>query len=564
MKKQTKRRIKYTILLIIMSFFLGISLIVYNVLGPFRTFFWNTPYIMGLFGPKTYLILLQNNNELRPTGGFITAVAELNTLFGYPSLEVFDSYQIPNPNPKIPAPKPFEYFIGQNDPFFAGWTLRDANYSPDFSQSSKDIISLYTQAYPERSVDGVFSIDFSVIEKLLDLYGPILVEDVSFDSGNFFIQSQRISKDIDTHDVEQLKNRKNILKPFMSSLMKEIIGTPSKYSDLFHELFLSSRQKHILAYSEAEGLQQKFKQYNLTGSLDSPSTDTDFLHLNIANIGGRKADRYVTKNISYLTDFSNPEAQVSRLEVELEHLGSYNIQSDIYQAYIRLYVPAGAKFLGAGGNTLTITEQTSDLGFTVFADYIRMKPGDKLSLSYSYQLPETILSNDYKLQIVKQAGVDEQYWHLAVKQMNDSTMSNSGESLPMLIKENLAFWQGELENDEIFHVIQSADTQPPIVIWQKFESLNRINVRFNELIETSTALDKSNFQIVDKNVNNEITDEVKISSMSFQDRDLWLTVEGISEQNEEQYELIMTNIQDIHGNMVNPNPLSRTIVQRIE
>jgi hypothetical protein len=564
MKKQTKRKIKYISSIVVGCFFIGITLILYNVLGPFRSFFWNTPYIMGFFGPKTYLVLLQNNNELRPTGGFITAVAEVNTLFGYPSIKVNDSYQIPNPPQKLEAPKPFNYFIGSRDPFFAGWTLRDANFSPDFTQSSKDIIELYGKAYPDTYINGVFTIDFAVLEKLLEIYGPITVEDVTFDHHNFFINSQRISKDIDTHDVEQLANRKNILKPFANALVKEIISTPSKYSQFFREIFELSQDKHVLAYSMADGLQEKFSRLQMSGTIPSPDLATDFLHLNIANIGGRKADRYVSKSIRYLADFSNPDQQVSKLEISLEHLGSYNIQSDIYQAYLRTYLPEGSKLISSTGDSLTVTEKTSDLGYTVLEDYIRMKPGDKLVLTYQYELPITIQPSDYRLKITKQPGVVDQYWHVTVKQMNDSTMENVIGKTPLNIRENLAFWQGTLDSDNEYHVQQSADANPPIVLWQKFETLGRINVRFNELIDTTTALDKGNFRIIDKNEKNTTTDTVEITSIKFEDRDLWITVTGISDQLEEHYELSMSNIRDIHGNATNPNPLIRTLVQRLE
>lgn len=564
MKKQTKRKIKYGILIFLGGFLLIASLTVYNILGPFRSFFWNIPYLMGALGPKTYLVLLQNNNELRPTGGFITAIAEVNTLFGFPSIEVNDSYSIPNPPQRQNAPNAFEYLIGQNDPFFAGWTIRDANFSPDFSQSAKDVIALYNQAYPDKYIHGVFSVDFAVIEKLLEIYGPIAIEDVIFDADNFFINSQRISKDIDTHNVEQLKNRKNILKPFANTLIKEIASSPSRYSKLFEELYRLTQQKHLLAYTSAEGLQKKFEDHRLTGAMKIPEVNSDFLHVNIANIGGRKADRYLQKNIRYRADFSNPQQHLSTLEISLEHLGSYNIQSDIYQAYVRVYVPEGSQFLGATGETLTFTEQSSELGFTVFSDYIRMKPGDKRVLTYTYSLPETILPNDYRLQVIKQPGVDDQYWQIAVKQMNDSTMINGSAGLKMKIRENLASWQGELAMDEFFHVQQTADKQGPIILWQKFETLNRINIRFNELIDTTTALNKLNYHLTDLNENHPETDTISITSVRFEDRDLWLTVSGVTQQPEEHYQIILSNIQDVHGNMTDPNPLTRTLVQRID
>src|SRR5690606_20932248 len=193
-----------------------------------------------------------------------------------------------------------------------------------------------------------------------------------------------------------------------------------------------------------------------------------------------------------------------------------------------------------------------------------MKPGDKRVLTYTYSLPETILPNDYRLQVIKQPGVDDQYWQIAVKQMNDSTMINGSAGLKMKIRENLASWQGELAMDEFFHVQQTADELGPIILWQKFETLSRINIRFNELIDTTTALDKLNYHLTDLNENHPETDTISITSVRFEDRDLWLTVSGVTQQPEEHYQIILSNIQDVHGNMTDPNPLTRTLVQRID
>lgn len=557
---------------ILLAIFIGtglvLSLILYNILGPFRGFFWNLPAMAGFFGPRSYLVLIQNNNELRPTGGFITAVAEITLLFGFPSVNVSDVYQIPDPQPKISAPEPFEYFIGQNDPFFAGWTLRDANFSPDFQKSSEDILKLYEKAFPESGIDGIFSVDFAVIEKLLELYGPIDVEGTSFDQDNFFITTQRISKDIDTHNVEQLKNRKNVLKPFGQTLLKTILKSPGKYGSLSSTIAHLAQEKHVQAYSTSATLQEKFCAQNFCGKFTAAPSGSDFLHVNVANIGGRKADRYVTKEIKYLADFSNPEQHRSRLTVTIEHLGSYNIQSDIYQAYVRSYVPLGSNLLGSSGATLRLTEETTELGATVFADYIRLAPGESVTLRYEYTLPEEINPQDYRLLVDKQAGLQNDLWQIAVKQMNDSMMKNAeatkADVHAMELRENLAFWQGEIQNSKFFHLIQSADTQAPIILWQKFTDLNTINIRFNELLDVGQVLEKTNYELRDLNEKNTVTDELKILSARFEDRDLWLKIEGLTEQPEEHYQMTLKNLSDIKGNVIDPNPLTRTLVQRIE
>lgn len=571
MRKVLKRKIKRITLLVITVLIISFGLITYNTLGPWRSFFWNLPGVMGFFGPRTYLVLLQNNNELRPTGGFISAVAEVNTLFGFPSIEVFDSYQIPNPSPRLPAPEPFNYFIGQNDRFFAGWTLRDSNFSPDFTTSSKDIIQLYQQAYPDRSIDGVIAIDFAVIEKLLESYGPITVEGVTFTPENFFIRSQKISKDIDTHDVEQLADRKSILKPFAKELIRAITSKPTRYGRFLESIHDLAQEKHVLAYSSSESFQDKLERAGLTNPIETPDERSDLLHVNIANIGGRKADRYVTKQIAYRADFSLIGKAQSQLEITLEHLGSYNIQSDIYQAYIRSYVPLNSKLLSSSGSSLRSTSNFTELGLTVFADYIRLKPGEKITLNYSYRLPETVLPEDYQLQLVKQPGTDDQFWHVAVRHINDSSLVNSPETAqkntPMKIRENLALWQGELDTDRQFHIYQRVDTEGPIILWQRFVDLNTVNVRFQEQIDRETAKKISNFQIIDLNKENAVTDQITVTKAEFggqERRDLWLTVAGATLQPEEHYQLILRDIRDVNDNLIEPNPLLRTLVQRIE
>jgi hypothetical protein len=567
MRKKTKKRIKRISFIIITSFILGIMLMIYTVLGPYRTFFWNVPYLAGFFGNQTYLVLLQNNNELRPSGGFITAVAEINMLLGVPDIKVFDSYQVPNPSPKLTAPEPFEYFIGQNDRFFAGWTLRDANFSPDFPTSARDVIALYQSAYPEKEIDGVVAIDFGVIEALLEFYGPISVEDVNFSAENFFIKSQRISKNIDTHNVNDLRNRKNVLKPFTKALTKRIVGNPIQWGNILKTMHSLTEEKHIQLYSSAETLQAKLEREIQSPRLAHKNSASDFLHVNVANIGGRKADRYVTKEIKYTADFSDPSNERSKLEIRLEHMGSYNIQSDIYQAYIRIYTPSDAKLISSSGTDLRSTQVLSELSLSVFSDYVRMKPGDTKVLSYEYRLPETVLAENYQLELIKQAGIQSQYWQVAVKQQNDSGMENlylNPETNEMDIRENLALWRGSLDTDQHFHVMKSVDLDAPLILWQKFIDTQTINVRFQEAIDAASASNINNYQVLDKNESNALTDIISITKARFEGRDLWITVEGVTLQPEEHYQLIIRDLQDIHANVIQPNPLQRTLVQRIE
>lgn len=568
MNKRQKKRLKKYLLGGALSLMLLCGLTIYALLGPFRPFFWNIPYLTGFLGPRNYLILIQNNNELRPTGGFITGVAELSMLFGFSSLEVLDSYQIPDPSPRLPAEEPFQFLIGNNDPFFAGKTIRDANFSPDFAKSSKEVLQLYKVAYPEKSFDMVLAVDFAVIEDLLELYGELVVEDLIFTRKNFFDLTQKISKDVDTHNVEQLQQRKSILGPFGKKFLRRVLSSPTQYLQFLSALEDFVEEKHLLAYSPSDSFQEKLSKQGFTGEISHRNPNTDFLHVNVANIGGRKADRYVTKDVKYMVDFSNPENPQSKLDITFTHLGSYNIQSDIYQAYVRSYVPLGSQLISPSPTGLRATENYQDLGLNVFADAIRIAPGESVTLSYRYKLPDLVNDQEYQLQVPKQPGIQNQYWQIAFKQQNDTLLANEDQRglqiTPYTIRENLALWKGIPKSNMNFSVLTSGDSSKPIILWQKFESLNRINIRFNEMLDEETVYNLDNYKITDTNKEDVRSDAILVTGAVFEDRDLWLDISGATLQYLEHYELKISNLKDPQGNSLDPNPTIRTLVQRLD
>ncbi len=565
----TTRRRKKIILLsisIVVGVFVFLGLLIQHILGPFGSFFWNIPSLAGFFGTKEYLVLLQNNSELRPTGGFITAVGDLKMFLGVPSVTFMDSYEVPDPKPKLPAPEPFNYFIGNRDPFFAGWTLRDSNFSPDTEQSAKAVIERYEAAFPDKKIDGVFFLDFNVIEELLGRYGPITLEGTTFDREHFFLQSQRLSKDVDTHKVDDLKGRKNIFKPLADQLKSRLLTSVFDYRSLMDLLAGLAKEKHIQAYFADRNLQQKAETLLLSTSLSLPNPTTDLLAVNVANIGGRKADRYVRKSINYRVDLTNPEKKQAQLTFELEHLGTYNLQSDIYQAYVRVYTPPGTVLMSSSGSRLRNTKEENDLGLKVFSDMVRLSPGESVRLQYVYSLPQSISSQDYTLKIIKQPGMDDAHFSLAILMPNDTSLNNAkiGGTELLRVRENVGFFDGTLDHDLLFHVQRKADHEAPLVVWQEFSSLSQINVRFQEDLDKGEAENVNNFSLVDQNQTHpERDDTVKVTKARFSGRDLWLSVEGVTEQQEEHYLLTMRDLKDLSGNVINPNPLSRTLVQRL-
>ena len=130
------------------------------------------PELAGAGSSRTYLVVAQNQDELRATGGFISSFGLLEVSGGdIVRFEMQDSYAVDNFAAGYPPPpQPIATYM------LAGyWVPRDANWSPDFPDAARQIQALYT-ASTGMSVDGVMAFDQSALVVLLDALGPVEVE----------------------------------------------------------------------------------------------------------------------------------------------------------------------------------------------------------------------------------------------------------------------------------------------------------------------------------------------------------------------------------------------------
>ena len=132
------------------------------------------PHLLGAAadGPKTYLLLVENEDELRPTGGFITAVGRLVVQNGQVlHLTFTDSGELDNWDYPYPM-APWQLNQYMNSPVLI---LRDANWFTDFPTSALYVESLYAYKY-SHSVDGVIAFDQHMLVLMLEALGPIRAE----------------------------------------------------------------------------------------------------------------------------------------------------------------------------------------------------------------------------------------------------------------------------------------------------------------------------------------------------------------------------------------------------
>ncbi len=535
-------------LLIILGIIVAILLIAYICLGELR-FFANNFLRLGFFH-KDYLIVMQNNYESRPTGGFVTGYGEVSATMGFISdISFHNSYEIDTDTYVIP-PYPHEELL--KNEWYEGYTFRDANWDPNFPSSAATLIDFYQKKFEEKDVDGIIVLNFSMVEDLVGELGGIKIDGEEVSKEQLFKALTDEVNDVDRHDEEALIQRKGILGELAQSLLPKAKWHPFKTKKVIEKALES---KDLYMWFKSETLQKRIEKRGWANHMSLPEK-SDFLSVNLANLGSKKADRYLVKEVYHHVNIRKEIPEVTT-EVVIRYPGEKNIYADDYKGYLRIYVPAEAQIQS---DTLGASVETEG-EFKVIGTQIILPAGSKTTVAYTYQLPRTLLpSGEYRLRLVKQSG-DSKRFTITAESHDDSAISSDD----FIARENKAIWEGSPVGDLDLDLKLMPDESAPYPIEQVFEDLNTIAIYWNEPIEISSGSDALNYVITDNDqIDSVVTDEVNVVYAEVIDGSVSkLELEGVTEQDLERYKINLSNIRDQSGNEIEPSPKEITVVQRL-
>lgn len=554
-------------------FFLVVFII--SVAGGLRVFFPYLGELTGLpFGQKNYLVVFQNNNELRPTGGFISSFALLQFTSGFPTkIKIEDVYGPIDDHDFLQPPYPMEKLLA--DKWYKGYTFRDGNYNPNFPDSAQELTRLYHITNPNQPIDGVIALNFHVLESLLDTLGPVDVEGKQLNKDNLFEELTNSVNNVDRHNLESLAQRKSILKPFSDAIIKKILLNPFKMRKISDVITYSLATKDLQLFFNNANLQNLARKNRWAGewpaqavtpndSTTQTKITSDFLAVIETNLGGMKSDRYITRHITYDVKFSEAalqknEAPQAEVKLELTHFGIENIPlSGPYTGYFRFYnnpnqakssfaVTAPSAVSAAGGDTRPLDE------------IIRLNPGESQAVTKNYALSKDLLSNNqYSLYIPKQAGTNGDIYTIIIELPRGYRIeSDSFDS-----RENFAFWEGPLYKDIQLTLKVLPDSSAPILNLQDNTELNKISLHFNEDLNQNFADDPFSYAVTDLDIKHpESTDIISIRKIVTTSKDVDIFLNGQTNQPEERYGVRLKNLRDTHGNILSDRTV--TVVQRL-
>ncbi|GEM_PF-2982939 len=382
--------------------------------------------LVGQKGPKSYLLLLENNTELRPGGGFIGNVGTIDFESGrLKNISVDDVYNVDGQlKEKITPPAQIKEKLG-TDQFY----LRDSGWSPDFALNSQ-IARDFFKKETGKSVDGVISLDLTFLQKVLEKTGPVKLSDFNeqisaanlFERGEYYSEVGFFPGSTQKRDFFGALSR-TLINKILSSL-----NTKDESKDKISTLGLIAvfkdglSQKHVMFTFDSPNLAAYVRTHDWNRPIPpasfNPGDDTgktrDFLALSEANLGANKVNRFIDRKIEYAMTIGRDADLVANLKITYTN----NSQADTWPAgkyvnFLRVYTPGLITLLSVNGSDKIDPKavQVSTLGnLSSISTYVEVPIKSTKEITFSYRLPKSIKLETapiYDLYVQKQPGTNQ-------------------------------------------------------------------------------------------------------------------------------------------------------------
>lgn len=378
------------------------------------------PEMVAIEGSKSYLVLLQNNMELRPGGGFIGSFAKVSFEGGkLKNLDVNDIYAIDgNLNIQVEPPKEIKEDLGQKY-----WFLRDSNWESDFPTSARQAEWFYTKETGER-VEGVVALDVSAIEELLGAIGPLDLADYNekITADNLF---EKAISHAELSFFPGSQAKKSFITALTNQLFNKIFFLPqNNWAGIIAALGKGLDEKHISIYLNDTKLFSYLAAERWIHDLPrQPKIQTptelaqtkDFLSVVEANLGANKVNYYLDRSYQLETVVGKDGEIQHTLRIGYTNKSpSEAFPGGKYKNRMRIYLPFGSKLTKASWGESDVTRDVTsfvDYGRSGYSMLLELLPKEQKNLVLDYTVPIKLEFKNsltsYRLDIIKQPGTLE-------------------------------------------------------------------------------------------------------------------------------------------------------------
>jgi hypothetical protein len=378
------------------------------------------PTLLGNGQVKNYLILAQNRDELRATGGFISGIGLVTLQDGkIQQFSLDDSYAIDDLTKNYPSPpEALKRFMLADY-----WVPRDANWSPDFPTAARQAQELYSLSTGVE-IQGVIAFNQLAVQSILEATGPVEVpgtnEPVSAQNVENYMRQAWAPTPEQGLSQEWWAHRKDFMQQLGTVIIEQAfnLSDSQQLTSLAKVMLDLLNQGQLLVYFNDASAQAALEESSLTGAVHPGNGD--YLYLVDSNVGFNKMDSVIQRSVTYQVDLSDVQQPTGMVTLVYQNAGkgdapcqqvaSYgngtyqDMQQRCYWDYWRVYTPQGTRLLSSTAQPVQASELLNGQGWPgqveslageadtqVFAGMLVLPLSSSAQFDLAYGLPGSIL-----------------------------------------------------------------------------------------------------------------------------------------------------------------------------
>jgi hypothetical protein len=354
------------------------------------------PLMLGVDGPRNYVLLFQNSAELRASGGVSGALALVHTDGGSFSLERqassadFPKFQ----SPVIELPIETRALYGENTAKY----IQDVNVTPRFELSGQIAREMWHQRYGLEA-DGVLAVDPTALGYLLAATGPIRL-----DSGESVTSANAAT--LLLKDVYARYPLTSDQDAFFAEVTSKVFGAlaqgAAEPKELLSALFKAGSESRVLIWSAHAGEQALLADTTLGGALPVSTQSAQGFGVYLNDATGAKMDTYLDVSLSSGAAvcrndrLPNYEVEVTLANVApldaatslppyVAGIGEFGVAPGDILTRLTVYSTPGSFNLGVRRDRAPVDYQASPDGpYTLSKISVLLKPGESTVLTFRF------------------------------------------------------------------------------------------------------------------------------------------------------------------------------------
>lgn len=358
---------------------------------------------------QRYLLIIQDENELRPSGGFIAAFANLVLDQGkIVSLTADSSLALDRLiEGRIEPPVLLKNLIGTEN-----WLFHDSNLDANFANSANQM-AWFSERFKGQPVAGVIGLNLNFFKFLLRETGPVSLPDGQTITADNLFELASNSTAVKGLDVVTALTRSYSEKFLAGEIKFSALARALLRVVTFNETNLWFRNRDLTRLARDSHLTGEIIPFACHPQLGPSDCRPDTVYLNEANFSVSKLNFYLKRKQTYLAEIQDSGEVFYTLTYDYSYpVPAPTNLAQVYKAYYQFYLPAGSRGLAISldGKDLSIASliQSSapPLAKVEFSAALAVNQPHQLVIKFSspFKLDLSKSQAAYSLTYLKQPG----------------------------------------------------------------------------------------------------------------------------------------------------------------